>query len=43
MGEGPEMALRRWNFVMVVERGRLFPLSRFIIREDGFGRDCGER
>lgn len=30
MEEGPEMALRRWNFVMAEGRGRLFPLSRFI-------------
>lgn len=43
MGEGPEMALRRWNFVAVEERGRLCPLSRLIIREDVIGRDFGER
>lgn len=43
MGEGPEMALRRWNLVTVERRGRLFPRSRPIIREEGFGRDCGKR
>lgn len=30
--DGPEMALRRWNFVTVEGRGRLFPLSRSIVR-----------
>lgn len=41
--EGPEMALRRWNFVTVEGRGRLFPRSRSIIPENGFGGDFDNR
>lgn len=41
MEEGPEMALRRWNFVMAEGRGRLFPLSRFIFDMTGSGGIVG--